>query len=359
MARDPFHSGEELREVAGFPALSLFRRGAPGRPLVVFVTGGGVLARIAYGHASAAPTGFLAHWLVEAGHSFLGVSYPLGNAVFPRAFPAFSVQDWAAQTAELVAATVAAHGLPSRVVVLAWSMAGRIAGPLNRRLEERGVGIELFVAMAATPPLPNLLPALDQLQPAASGLADAHARFLPWLRQCLHVQNGLAGAELISDARFLADYAGDFPVNLAATALRWGHGRFVADQDADCADTGVWDYAGFPALAVMTHDSPMDARHALSDGANWALHMVQSLGARRLWAPGVDLARLSPARIASLGELVRSVPERLGARIPGTHLFFLGEPGARATVRALDELRARRAEIEATLDRLLDGATGP
>ena len=350
--------GEELREVAGFPALSLFRRGAPGRPLVVFVTGGGVLARIAYGPAGAAPAAFLAHWLAEAGYSFLGVSYPLGNPVFADAYPAFSVQDWAAQTAELTAATVAAHGLAHRVVVLGWSMAGRIAGPLNRRLVERGLAIELFVAMAATPPLPDLLPGLDHLQPTAAGLADAHAGFLPWLLQCLHAQNELAGAELIPDARFLTDYAGDFPVNLAATALRYREGRFVPDQDADCADTGVWDYAGFPALAVMTHDAAVDARHALSDRANWSLHMVQSLGARRLWAAGVDLAKLPAESFASLVGLVNAAPDRLTARISGTHLFFLGEAGARATVRALDRLLRRERALSAALDRLLGPASG-
>ena len=347
------YPGEELRVAAGFPALILFRKGEPGQPLVVFVTGGGVLARIAYGHDGAPPTAFLAHWLVDAGYSFLGVSYPLGNAIFAQAYPEFSVQDWAEQTAELVAAAVAAHGLARRVMVLGWSMAGRIAGPLNRRLVERGLAIELFVVTAATPPLPNLLPALDHLQPTAAGLADAGASFLPWLLLCLHVQNEVSGTELISDARFLTEYAGDFPVNLAATALRYRDGRFVSDQDADCADTGMWGYVRFPALAVMTHTSVVDARHALPDCANWSLHMIQSLGARRLWATGVDLAKLPAAAFARLTELVGAAPEQLRTRVPGTHLFFFGEAGARATVLALDQLRARERELNASLDQLL------
>ena len=213
------YPGEELRVAAGFPVLSQFRKGDPGQPLVVFVTGGGVLARIAYGHEGARPAGFL--------------------------------------------------------------------------------------------------------------------------------------AQLISDARFLSDYAGDFPVNLAATALRYRAGRFVMDADADCADTGVWDYAGFPALAMLTHNSAVDARHALSDRANWSLHIVQSLGARRLWAARDDLAKLPVDRFAQLSEIVAAAPERLSARVPDTHLFFVGEGGARATVQALDELRSRERELSATLDRLL------
>jgi hypothetical protein len=40
---------EETLTAADFPALTLRRAGRGDRPLVVFVTGGGVLARIAYG----------------------------------------------------------------------------------------------------------------------------------------------------------------------------------------------------------------------------------------------------------------------------------------------------------------------
>ena len=68
--------------------------------------------------------------------------------------------DWGEQSAEIVARHVKAHDLPARVVVLGWSMAGRIAQPIAASLRKRGIEIELFVAMAAATALPNLLPGL-------------------------------------------------------------------------------------------------------------------------------------------------------------------------------------------------------
>ena len=356
MPEGALYAGEELRVAAGFPALTCLRPGRPDRPLVVFVTGGGVLARIAYGHEGAPPADFLAHWLVAAGYSFLGVSYPLGNAVFAQTYPDFTVQDWAAQTAELTETAIEAHGLERRVLVLGWSMAGRIAGPLQRRMQERGLALELFVAMAATPAVPGLLPVLHQLRPAASGLADAGGSFVAWLQRCLQAQNALAGRVLIPDQRFLTEYIGDYPVNLAATALRYRAGRFVLDPQADEADTGVWDYPGFPALAVLTHNSSIDARHALTDRANWSLHLTQSLAARQLWRAADDLTKLSRAEFARLLDRVGSAPDLLSMRVQGSHLFFVGEAGAKATVDALETLRERASALDASLAQLLGRA---
>jgi hypothetical protein len=171
-------------------------------------------------------------------------------------------------------------------------MAGRIAGPLQQRMAKHGLTIDLLVAMAATPPVPGLAPALDQLRPAALGLADGRVSFVPWLLRCLQVQNDLAGRVVISDQQFLTEYIGDFPVNLAATPLRHVRGRFVADPLTNQTDTVSWDYAVFPPLAMLTHDSVLDVRHALADQANWSPHLVQSLGARHVWPASEALAKL-------------------------------------------------------------------
>lgn len=358
MPEGALQPGEELRVAAGFPALVCLRPGRPDQPLVVFVTGGGVLARIAYGHEGAPPADFLAHWLVAAGYSFLGVSYPQGNPVFAQTYPDFTVQDWAAQTAELAEAAIAANGLERRVLVLGWSMAGRIAGPLQRQMRERGLTVELFVAMAATPAVPGLLPALDLQHATASGLVAVGGSFTSWLQSCLQVQNELAGHVLIPDRLFLAEYLGDYPVNLAGTVLRYRAGQFVPDPQADEVDTGAWDFAGFPPLAILTHDSPVDARHALTDPANWSLHLTQSLAARRLWPAAEEIAKLPPEEFARLLDCVASAPERLTTRVHGSHLLFVGEAGARATVAALALLRERAATLDASLAQLLGRVAG-
>ncbi|PXW57297.1 hypothetical protein C7450_107338 [Chelatococcus asaccharovorans] len=188
------YPGEELTEAAGYPALVRFEPGREGLPVVVFVTGGGVLGRIAYGPPGGRAADFLCHWLHEEGFPSLVLSYPIDNRdVFDAAFPQFSVIDWAEQSAEIIARYMDRNGLPANAIVLGWSMAGRIAEPLHAALRGRGKGIELFIAMAAATALPNTLPGLDHLKPAASGLAAIRGAYLDWLLQCLADQNAAAG----------------------------------------------------------------------------------------------------------------------------------------------------------------------
>lgn len=123
------YPGEELTEAAGYPALVRFEPGRQELPLVVFVTGGGVLGRIAYGPPGGGRAAdFLCHWLHEEGFPSLVLSYPIDNRdLFDAAFPQFSVTDWAEQSAEIIARYVDRNGLQANAVVLGWSMAGRIA----------------------------------------------------------------------------------------------------------------------------------------------------------------------------------------------------------------------------------------
>ena len=352
------HPGEAIRTAAGFPALVRFAGGAAGQPLVVFVTGGGVLARIAYGLPDTRPQDFLAHWLGDAGYPFLAVSYPLGHPVFPSIHPDFTVRDWAAQTAELARAVTDANGLPRTVLVLAWSMAGRIALPLGVAMRRLGLDIGLFVTMAATPPLPNLLPALDGLQMDRHGLAEAHTSFVPWLTRCLEDQSARAGDAVIAASEFVDGCTGNFPINLAATPLRYRQGRFVADAAEDDADTGARDIGGFPPLAVITHASALDARHALADQANWSPFLVQGL-LTALMRTCPDCTKLPAPTWEAIAAQVRAAPDRLSVTLPGNHLFFVGAAGARATVEALALLQARSSDLGATLRRLSSAAHPP
>ena len=74
---------------------------------------GGVFARIAYGHPEGRPSDFLFYWLKEAGFPTLALTYPLGTAPFQQAWPAFTVTDWAEQSAETIARYQKAHALPA------------------------------------------------------------------------------------------------------------------------------------------------------------------------------------------------------------------------------------------------------
>lgn len=345
---------EELTEAAGYPALVRFDSGQPGRPVVVFVTGGGVLGRIAYGPPEGRAPDFLCHWLHADGFASLVLSYPIASkGVFNAAFPQFSITDWAEQSAEIIARYVDRHELPENVIVLGWSMAGRIAEPLHAALRRRGKGIELFVAMAAASALPNTLPGLNQLKPAASGLAAIQGAYLDWLLECLAGQNLAAGHSVLDAERFTREMTGDFPVGLAASAMRYTNGTFASNPAEDAREVGTAQYGSFPPLALMTHASPVDARHALTDRSTWGVYITQRLCEALVFSQPKALAALPVERWTLLSEHVRNAAQRLSATLPGNHMFFLGESGARKTVQTLKQLRQSAADVTGEISRLM------
>jgi len=345
---------EELTEAAGYPALVRFEPGRQELPLVVFVTGGGVLGRIAYGPPGGRTADFLCHWLHEEGFASLVLSYPMDIiGVFDAAFPQFSITDWAEQSAEIIARYVDRNGLPANAIVLGWSMAGRIAEPLHAALRRKGKGIELFVAMAGASALPNTLPGLDGLKPAASGLAAIKGAYLDWLLHCLADQNRTAGHPVLDADRFTREMTGDFPVGLAASAMRYRNGAFVSDPAADAREVGTARYRAFPPLALMTHSSPVDARHALTDRSTWGVYITQQLCETLVFSRPDKLAALPSAKWALLAEHVRDAAQRLSATLPGNHMFFLGEDGARRTVQTLKHLRQTATDVAGEISRLM------
>ena len=185
---------EELTDAAGYPALVRFEPGRPEFPSWCSSQEEGCsVASLTDRPGEGPPISFVIG-CIEEGFASLVLSYPIDNTgVFDAAFPHFSITDWAEQSAEIIARYVDRNGLPANAIVLGWSMAGRIAEPLHAALRQKGKGIELFVAMAGAPALPNTLPGLDQLKPAASGLAAIKGAYLDWLHQCLANQNEAAG----------------------------------------------------------------------------------------------------------------------------------------------------------------------
>ena len=179
------YPGEELTEAAGYPALVRFRiRGDEGLPVVVFVTGGGVLGRIAYGPPEGRAADFLCHWLHEDGFPSLVLSYPVDSggcvrhripAIFDHGLGGAERRDhrplhgpqWPAGQRHRARLEHGGAHLRSRFM------------PRLRDRKEKGN--ELFVAMAAASALPHTLPGLDHLKPAASGLAAIRGAYLDWL----------------------------------------------------------------------------------------------------------------------------------------------------------------------------------
>ncbi|MEZ5910713.1 MAG: hypothetical protein R3D31_18100 [Hyphomicrobiaceae bacterium] len=351
------YPGEMLAEAAGFPALSWFRPGEAGRPLVVFVPGAHHLARIAYGgHDGARAEDFLAHWLAERGFPFLAASYPVATprAAMPGPFPAFTARDWGRQVAALARRTVEAHGLAPRLVVLVWSMAGKIAQSVHEAAREAGLAVDLVVGFAATPGIPGIPAWSQEFRMAPSGYVTRPEIYADWDRQLDEVEATERRVVLPREV-FLSEYVGDFPVSLYGYGQIYRDGRFVRDHMAQAMDIKSFAFDDFPVMGTLTPSGRLDARHALTDRAVWGLYNIQTVVQRLVRASGCRLDDLPEAAWRRLVALSDALPERLCLRMPGNHFFFVGETGARATAAAVATLITRAKAVEAEVAACLAG----
>jgi hypothetical protein len=340
-ANDGGVAGETHVRVGRLELLRYLRRGAdPAAPLVVFLPGAGHLGRVAYGHRGGNPRDFLDHWLAEARLGLLALSYPGVSATAD-----LSLVEWA--EAVVLVASDALEGGPRAIVLLAWSMAARGAGLLAATMHRRGVAVAGFVPMAASPPVAGLS-SVDTCTEIvdADGLWNVHdspvgggvARGAAWSCE-LAAQAERHGRAIIAPADYRDHYRIGTPIGLMP-------GR---EPDAAC------DLAAFPLAAPLSPRDPSDYRHALGDAAIWGL--VNTLVMRRRWIePALARGPLTAPAWEALLALTAALPQRLNRHVPGGHLFFIGERGARASVQAITALLAETRAVTAELDVLVSQA---
>jgi hypothetical protein len=350
--------GEILREIDGVPALVRCRLGAAGKPLVVFLTGGGHLARVVYGHPGSEPRDFLEHWLAVRGLGLLAVSYPSDHPVLGRAVPDLSLGGWAVRLAAL--ADEAAHEQSTdAVIACGWSMGGRIAFALTRELRLRGIRPH-FVSLAGTPPCLGFSGRAarserltrDRLWDLSPASRAGRLRQECWLGE-LAAAAQAEGRTIISPTDYARHYRANTPVGL------WGpesapifSGIEPGDIAAALAEASSASYEDYPLCAAVIPTDASDGLHVLGDRAIWGFATIQGLLRGRLAAHG--FATSSTARWADLQRLFATLPERLMRSVPGGHLFFVGETGAAAAAASLLELIG---ELDA-IDREVAGLAG-
>ncbi|MBV9251808.1 MAG: hypothetical protein JO227_21520, partial [Acetobacteraceae bacterium] len=213
--------GEEVVQAAGYPALIKFIPGDPQRPLVVFIPAAHHTARIAYGgHSGGREQDFLAYWLVHEGFNFLGISYPIAtkDPVIDGTFPEYNARDWGRQAAEIAKQIIDEHHLTNRVIVLGWSMGGRIAEPVSEFAKANGLDVLFFVSLSATPGVTGLVDMNANFKMTPDGYADRTGTYRNFLRQ-IALQNAMNGHTIIDEQSYLTDYVGDMPVNLEGYGL--------------------------------------------------------------------------------------------------------------------------------------------
>lgn len=342
MSKGVLFPGE--RQVAGphYPVLAWHRPGDAAKPLLVLVPGGGHLARVYYGHPDGKPSDFLAHWLGELGYELLALSYPSGHSVNRADCADMTIVQWA----EDLAAVAAQHAIPGRELVLvAWSMAGRLARLFRLAALRHGFVCDRLVSLTATPPLPNLTSPQPLGEPlTASGLWDSEARGSQWCAAIMGRRQPCGRLPIDPDT-YARDYRCDNPIGLRGEPRDASPAALSLQGLADML--GMFDYADYPLCACVVPDRPSDARHALTDRVTWSFLNAQMLycEAQRRLPNGVAALRVDEWR--TLRRLTATLPDRLVREIDGDHFFFIGEDGARAAARHVHDLIAEMEEARA------------
>jgi hypothetical protein len=376
------YEGERLEEIAGYPTLYRYlpasRRADAGsgahadgrRPLMVFIPGAAHLARIAYGgHAGYNARDFLATWLNEAGYDVLGISYPLEMydaraEVMPPHFPDFGIPAWGEQAARTTRKVMDEHGLGNEVVVLGWSMGGRILKPFVTFAQTCGLDIKLFVAIAGTPAgimgVRAVTPKIHRTAAGYGACAVFEKSFVQQIRETQE-REGLGKPAIFESDVFFREYFGHTPVRLGSWGLtyceaddeRIDSSGFVADEWDSLRDGGPsgQDYNIYPFVGAIRPTSASDVRHVLTDSATWGLILTLKLTA--------DLTKVLSSRTPEnedyhrLLNLVYSAPTEMIETVTGNHFFFIGETGARRTANAIVQLLSKMEKIQKEMAVLL------
>ncbi|WP_321897003.1 hypothetical protein [Burkholderia cepacia] len=331
-------AGERLWRIDGVEVLAYYRRGQQDLPLIVFFPGGGHLARIAYGHAGADPRSFIDYWLEQAGYGLLALSYPGDHAVFSGRYPELTIGGWTELAARIANDVVAAEGLSGVLTAMGWSMAGRFPAAFAAAARERNMQVDCFVGLAASAPLPGLVPVRPQEPLTKDGLwdlfrpeADGAGRLPRWRSEISQALDSSGRPAVPADA-YDQHYVQANPIGLRGERPKDASGNTEIDDSAR-----AFSYAEFPWIASISPSGQSDARHALTDSAVWGAYNAQKL----YLAAAARLARgaVPDERWSQIVTLARSLPSRLNRLVPGGHFFFFGAHEAHHVVQQVVELQ--------------------
>ncbi len=368
MSEGKLFEGEEIRVYNNYPVMMKFVPGEKNMPLVVISPGANSTARIFYGvHEACDPKQFLAYWLSKRGYNLLFLSYPLDvrDQVFEGAYPDFTIKQWGEQIALASEDVIQENNLENKVIAVGWSMAGRVSHALGIAAEKIKLDIELWIGLAATPPMPGL--SSPTIYPKLKKSYDDKGIFMVGDKGYAVFGSGKREAETVAENAMLnglerdslipceigrIHYFGDTPINLFNHGWRYRGGEFVKDFSETVEDSMGYDYAGYPLTANITNDSIEDARHAMTDRYNWGMVITNKIS-KSYVLPQMRSKKFNDAQWKKIREIVRKAPEELSIEISGNHFFFLGKKGAEATAVAIGELHKRSKDFKSKLGEIL------
>ena len=348
---------EELLEISGIPLLVYHRSADPGRPLLVFFTGGGHLARVVYGHPGSNPGDFLDHWFADSGFGMLAVSYPSDHPLFDRPEPDLGLSQWAGIVADLAVKAVGETRSLDRLVAFGWSMGGKMAFAFNRALKARGQGLHCFISLSATPPFPSYLSkdagpefaTPDGLWDLSPGRGGGY-RQRSWLAE-LAATDRAHGRTVISADDYRRHYRANTPIALRGPQLKHNHPRgALGHLRTGFDDAASFARADYPICAAIAPTDASDLHHALNDRLAWAAITAQGLASQ------IEATGFRGQDLAEIVALFEELPARLSRRVPGGHMFFIGKSGASATASHLGDLLGEVDRLKIDLSALTTSA---
>ncbi|KTD36641.1 Alpha/beta hydrolase family protein [Legionella nautarum] len=350
-ANSALYPGERLMNAANAQTLVYFSKGNPSKPLVIFIPGDSHLARISYGYQNGKKQDFLDYWLTKKGYSFLAVSYPLENSVYSKVYPNFSIQDWGEQIVDVAQKIIKENQLSNSIIILGWSMGGSIEQTVAAAAKERGLKLELFIGLAAVPPLPYVMQSgpYETKTMRANHLADRTALF-PVFTQLLDEQDRYNQHTIIPQSIYLSQFVGHIPAAIAAEGYSYQNGQLIKNVQQTLKDGGVFNFANTPWIALIEDDSPTTAKISLIDPAAWDFIRTEMIYNHYL--KGNDLNKLTPEQWSRLAHLIDETPDYLKLNVHGNHFFFVGEKGASATADKIEELESRVKKISGQIENI-------
>ena len=332
------YPGEALDNISGFPTIYHFEpskrkidENDTSSPLVVCVPGSMHLARIFYGgHSGSNKTDFLAYHLSNQGFNVLSVSFPLETEpeVMPATSPGFRVPDWGRQAATTAKKIIDQKGLSTRsIILIAWSMAGRMIVPFNISAKEMGLDVKQLISFAASPGISNMRNPGPGIICSKAGYFSIPSRLGNFYQQIEAMADHNDNHVAIPKETFLREYVGGTPINLPGIRLKYdGQGAFVPDEVTHEEETRVFDIFHLPFATALYPNSALDASHSLTDQATWGFLLTYKLETM-IGKQGLQSVQGTP-KWQRLMDLVHSAPSRLCSSVQGNHFFFVGENSA-------------------------------
>jgi hypothetical protein len=369
------YDGEKLESLEGFPVLTKFfpGDGDTSKPLVAYIPGLAHNARISYGgHEGSQREDFLAHWFQHYGFGFLGISYPLETEpeVMPPIGGEFSLRDWGRQAAKAMKKVVNEHDLPPNIVILSWSMSGKVMQPVTTAAKALGLTVVLYVALAASPALWGLGSTSPNLEVICNKAGYWTSPSLSHISTPqLSEQNRINNGRIIVDLDiYKREYVGATPAAAGGFGFRFNaqEQKLVEDKWQILENGKADNYVELPVMAAIYPTSPLDLQHSIADKATWGFLMtykfladIQQVMGNSIPKPSgadnFDLDRYTTL-LQALRLLIHGIPDRMITGIEGNHFFFLGEKGARQTAKTVIQFLQESKSIRGEFDCIIENA---